>query len=49
MTSHPGYGRSPAVRMCIGHFSECENGVLHVHVFRLLSEIFQILLIRDND
>ena len=36
MTSHPGYGRSPAKRMCIGHFSECASSVLHVHAARVL-------------
>ena len=37
ITSQPGYGRSPAKRMCIGHFSACASGRLHVHAARLLS------------
>ena len=36
ITSQPGYGRSPAKRMCIGHFSACASGSLHVHFARLL-------------
>ena len=36
ITSQPGYGCSPAKRMCIGHFSACASGSLHVHVARLL-------------
>ena len=36
ITSQPGYGRSPAKRMCIGHFSACASGRLHVHAARLL-------------
>ena len=36
ITSQPGYGRSPAKRMCIGHLSACASGCLHVHAARLL-------------
>ena len=36
ITSHPGYGCSPAKLMCIGHFSACVSWRLHVHAARLL-------------
>ena len=36
ITSQPGYGRSPEKLMCIGHFSACASGRLHVHAARLL-------------
>ena len=36
ITSQPGYGRSPKKLMCIGHFSACASGRLHVHAARLL-------------